>query len=136
MAGLMDTDIRLDESWQVAAAANGDALLISGLDCFLQDIRIEALTQEGEVFYDETWGWSLLDFIQSQDDELLRLEIAQRVRSKLARRTEIDPETIKTTVDLREDVIAIQVSFGFADSDQTDILDIELDRVSVEVRLV
>ncbi|EES73440.1 hypothetical protein POTG_01735 [Paenibacillus sp. oral taxon 786 str. D14] len=136
MAGLMDTDIRLDESWQVTAAANGDALLISGLDCFLQDIRIEALTQEGEVFYDETWGWSLLDFIQSQDDELLRLEIAQRVRSKLARRTEIDPETIKTTVDLREDVIAIQVSFGFADSDQTAILDIELDRVSVEVRLV
>ncbi|WP_232282261.1 DUF2634 domain-containing protein [Paenibacillus sp. oral taxon 786] len=132
----MDTDIRLDESWQVTAAANGDALLISGLDCFLQDIRIEALTQEGEVFYDETWGWSLLDFIQSQDDELLRLEIAQRVRSKLARRTEIDPETIKTTVDLREDVIAIQVSFGFADSDQTAILDIELDRVSVEVRLV
>lgn len=132
----MDTDMRLDESWQVAAAANGDALLISGLECFLQDIRIEALTQEGEVFYDETWGWSLLDFIQSQDDDLLRLEIAQRVRSKLARRTEIDPETIQTTVDLREDVIAIQVSFGFSDSDQSAILDIELDRVSVEVRLV
>ncbi len=136
MARLTDTDIRLDDNWQITAAANGDALLVSGLECFLQDIRIEALTQEGEVFYDETWGWSLLDFIQSQDDELLRLEIEQRVRTKLARRTEIDPESIQTSVEFLEDTIAIHSSFRFADSDQTVQLDVELDRVKVEVRLV
>lgn len=136
MAGLSDTDIRLDSNWQVTAAANGDALLVSGLECFLQDIRIEALTQEGEVFYDETWGWSLLDFIQSQDDELLRLEIEQRVKTKMMRRAEIDPETIQTVVDFQEDVITIHSSFSFVGSDQTAQLDIELDRVKVEVRLV
>ncbi|EKS54342.1 baseplate assembly protein [Citrobacter freundii ATCC 8090 = MTCC 1658 = NBRC 12681] len=135
MAGLTDTDIRLDDNWQITAAASGDALLVSGLECFLQDIRIEALTQEGEVFYDETWGWSLLDFMQSQDDELLRLEIEQRVRTKLARREEIDPESIRTTVEFLEDVIAIRSSFRFVDSDQTVQLDVELDRVKVEVRL-
>ncbi|MBG9567434.1 DUF2634 domain-containing protein [Brevibacillus agri] len=136
MAGLTDTDIRLDGNWQITAAANGDALLVSGLECFLQDIRIEALTQEGEVFYDETWGWSLLDFMQSQDDELLRLEIEQRVRTKLARREEIDLESIQTTIEFLEDVIAIRSSFRFVDSDQTVQLDVELDRVKVEVRLV
>ncbi|MBY0054536.1 DUF2634 domain-containing protein [Brevibacillus agri] len=136
MAGLTDTDIRLDDNWQITAAAGGDALLVSGLECFLQDIRIEALTQEGEVFYDETWGWSLLDFMQSQDDELLRLEIEQRVRTKLARREEIDPESIQTTIEFLEDVVAIRSSFRFVDSDQTVQLDVELDRVKVEVRLV
>ncbi|EJL44953.1 hypothetical protein PMI08_01923 [Brevibacillus sp. CF112] len=136
MAGLTDTDIRLDDNWQITAAASGDALLVSGLECFLQDIRIEALTQEGEVFYDETWGWSLLDFMQSQDDELLRLEIEQRVRTKLARREEIDPESIQTTIEFLEDVVAIRSSFRFVDSDQTVQLDVELDRVKVEVRLV
>ncbi|MDR9503416.1 DUF2634 domain-containing protein [Brevibacillus agri] len=136
MAGLTDTDIRLDDNWQITAAASGDALLVSGLECFLQDIRIEALTQEGEVFYDETWGWSLLDFMQSQDDELLRLEIEQRVRTKLARREEIDPESIQTTIEFLEDVVAIRSSFRFVDSNQTVQLDVELDRVKVEVRLV
>ena len=136
MARLTETDIRLDHNWLVTPAANGDALLVSGLECLLQGIRLEALTQEGEVFYDETFGWSLLDFIHAQDDELLRLEIDQRVMTKLARRTVIDPETIRTSVELIGDAIVIRTSFSFTDSDQTVQLDVELDRVKVEVNLI
>lgn len=133
MAGLSDTDIKLDSNWQLTAAANGDAPLASGLDCVFQDIQLEALTQEGELFYDESWGWSLLDFIQSQDDGLTRLEIEQRVRMKLANRTEIDVETIETVTAFKDDRIVIGVAFKFIGESTTYQLNIELDRVRVEV---
>ena len=51
MAGLNDTDIRLNDEWQLTQASTGDAPVCSGLDCFLQDIRLEAITQPGELFY-------------------------------------------------------------------------------------
>ncbi|MEF2968365.1 DUF2634 domain-containing protein [Paenibacillus sp. M1] len=133
MAGLNDTDLLLNDDWQIAQATGGDALLVSGLDCFFQDIRLEAQTQEGELFYDETWGWSLLDFIQQQDDELTRLEITQRVRLKLARREEIDSETIEATAQFNGDTVSVYVSFRFKGDDKEYQLEIELDRVKVEV---
>lgn len=136
MAGLYDTDIRLDSSWQLTPAANGDTPLISGLDCLFQDIQLEALTQEGELFYDETWGWSLLDFIQSQDDDIVRLEIQERVKNKLKNRSEIDTETIVTELTFEGDRISIKVSFKFTNNSQTYQLNLELDRVKVEVILV
>jgi hypothetical protein len=136
MAGLYDTDIRLDSSWQLTPAANGDTPLVSGLDCLFQDIQLEALTQEGELFYDETWGWSLLDFIQSQDDDIVRLEIQQRVKDKLKNRSEIDTETIETELAFDSDMISVKVSFKFVNDSQTYQLNLELDRVKVEVILV
>ena len=36
MAGLNDTDIRLNDEWQLTQASTGDAPVCSGLDCFLQ----------------------------------------------------------------------------------------------------
>ncbi|NEZ45118.1 DUF2634 domain-containing protein [Paenibacillus alvei] len=133
MAGLLDIDIRLDRNWQLVAAANGDTLLVSGLDCVFQDIRLEAMTQEGELFYDESWGWSLLDFVQSQDDELTRIEIEQRVKTKLEQRPEIDAETIETFMDFQGDTITVHVSFSFQNTDRLYQLDIDIDRVKVEV---
>lgn len=44
MTGLHDTDIRLDDNWQLTRAADGDAPLCSGLDCLYQNIILEALT--------------------------------------------------------------------------------------------
>lgn len=45
MTGLYDTDIRLDDEWQLTQAADGDAPLCSGLDCLYQNIVLEAITQ-------------------------------------------------------------------------------------------
>ncbi len=136
MAGLYDADIKLDEDWQLTAATNGDVPLSSDTDCFIQDVRLEALSQEGELFYDETWGWSLLDFIQAEDDELVRLEIEQRVRTKLSRREEIDSETIQTKLSFEDDKISVKVAFKFKNDSRQYILDIALDRVKVEVVMV
>jgi hypothetical protein len=136
MAGLHDTDIKLDNNWQLTAAANGDAPLLSNADCLIQDIRLEALSQEGELFYDEAWGWSLLDFIQTQDEELTRVEIEQRIRTKLSRREEINHETIKTELSFEDDKITAKVTFKLINDSRQYNLDVVLDRVKAEVVMV
>jgi len=136
MAGLYDTDIKLDENWQLTPATNGDAPLVSNAECIIQDIRIEAASQEGELFYDRDWGWSLLDFLQAQDDDLTRLEIEQRVKTKLSKREVIDNGTIKTKIEFLEDMIFVRVSFKFINDLAQYNLDVGLDRVKVEVVIV
>ena len=136
MAGLYDIDIKLDGRWQLTASASGGVPLSYDLDCLFQDIRLEAISQEGELFYDSTYGWSLMDFVQMQDDDLLRLEIAQRVKTKLSRRTEIDSETIVVNLGFSEDKISVKVAFKFDGDSKEYSLDIELDRVKVEVVIV
>ncbi|SHI88159.1 DUF2634 domain-containing protein [Lutispora thermophila] len=133
MAGLNDTDIKLDSSWQLTQAATGDAPIVSGFDCIMQDIRLEAMTQAGELFYDEEWGWSLLDFVQSEDDELTIIEVKERIREKLERREIVDPETISTKVELEGDVLKVLTTFCFIGDSQTYSVSVAVDRVNVEV---
>lgn len=136
MAGLYDSDIKLDKDWQLTSAANGDVPLASDTACLIQDIRLEALSQEGELFYDELWGWSLMDFVQAQDDELTRLEIEQRIKTKLSRREEIDKETIKTVLNFENDKVSVKVAFKFINDSRQYNLQIALDRVRVQVVMV
>ena len=103
MTGLHDTDVRLSDEWQLTQAADGDAPLCSDLDCLYQNIILEARAEPGELFYDLTFGWGLYDFIQSEDDDLTRLEIAQRARVGLQRREVILPESIEVNVDFEDD---------------------------------
>lgn len=133
MTGLNDVDVRLSSTWQLTRAANGDAPLCSGLECIYQNIYLEALTQKGDLFYDPTFGWSLYDFIQSEDDPLTRLEIAQRARMGLQKREIILPETIKINVGHDGDAFQLYCSFRFAGEDEARQLNVVIDAVSVEV---
>ena len=118
MTGLRDIDIRLSDHWQLTQAADGDAPLCSELDCLYQNIVLEALTQPGDLFYDAEWGWGLYEFIQSEFDELTRLEITQRVRSKLGLREVILPESIAVTLDLQNDNLIVRTSFQFTEENE------------------
>lgn len=65
ITGENDVDIMLDEDGQPVSDGNGDAALVSNDDCWLQDIKNEALTEEGELFYedeegDESYGCCML----------------------------------------------------------------------------
>ena len=133
MTGLRDSDIRLDDRGQLTQAADGDAPLCSSLDCLYQNIVLEALTQPGDLFYDAEFGWGLYDFIQSEDSELTRLEITQRVRSKLQKREVILPETVRTVISYTGDAIRLRCTFRFAGEDKTRELNIVIDAVNVEV---
>ena len=108
MTGLHDTDIRLNDEWQLTQAADGDAPLCSGLDCLYQNIILEAITQPGDLFYDPEFGWGLYDFIQSEDSELTRLEITQRAKVGLLKREVILSDSIEINVACKDDTIRIR----------------------------
>lgn len=133
MAGLNNTDIKLDDVWQLTRSATGDAPIATGFECTMQDIRLEALSQEGELFYDTEWGWSLIDFIQSEDDDLTELEIKERIKTKLERRDIISQDSINTVIDFADDIINILVTFQFVNDSDTYSINVSLDRISVEV---
>lgn len=134
MTGLYDTDIRLSDEWQLTQAADGDAPLCSGLECLYQNIILEALTQPGDLFYDLSFGWGLYDFIQSEDDELTRLEIAQRARVGLQKREVILPESIQIGVDFEDDAFVLRCSFRFDEEEEARALTVIISAVSVEVK--
>lgn len=138
ITGENDVDIMLDADGQPVSDGNGDAALVSDDACWLQDIKNEALTEEGEIFYedeegDESYGWSLLDFMQGEYDDFLRMEIQQRIRTKLSKRDYIDAKSIQTTVEFDGHVYHIRVSFRRNDSNREYNIDIESDDVEVIV---
>jgi hypothetical protein len=136
VTGLHDTDIRLDEEGQLTRATDGDAPLCTELECFYQSIILEAQTQRGELFYDEDFGWSLYDFLQSEDGDLVRLEIAQRVRAGLQKREVVLSESIQVQVDAVDDTFHVYCSFQTTEEDRMQTLNIIIDPVSLEVRVV
>lgn len=133
MTGLSDTDIRMSDAWQLTQAADGDAPLCSGLDCLYQNIALEAVTQPGDVFYDLEFGWGMYDFIQSEDSDLTRLEITERVKNKLRKREVIIPESIQVTIDFQEDKYLLYCSFTFDEEDESRSLNVIIGAVTVEV---
>lgn len=133
MTGLNDTDIRLNADWQLTQAADGDAPPCSGLDCLYQNIILEAQTQPGDLFYDEEFGWGLYDFLQSEDSELVRLEIVQRVKGKLEKREVILPGSVAIQIDYTGDAFRLHCGFRFAEEDTDRNLVVMINPVSVEV---
>lgn len=133
MTGLNDVDVRLDDNWQLTQAADGDAPICSGLECLYQNILLEAETQPGDLFYDPDFGWGLYDFIQSEDSDLIRLELAQRARTNLQKREVILPESIEISIAFEDDAVVLHCSFRFAEEDERRELDVIIGAVSVEV---
>lgn len=127
-------DIRLDENWKLTQAATGDAPIAADIECILQDIRLESLTQEGDLFYDREYGWSLYDYLQGDDSELIRTAIDTQVRKKLTRREYIDATSIKTQITYTDNTFTVQVRFCFKGDDQTYSMTTSLDRIRVEVK--
>lgn len=125
-------DIKLDDDWQLTPAATGDAPITDDESGFLQTLQIEALTQEGELFYDEEFGWSLLDFIHQQDNELTRIEISSRIRRKLTVHEEIVPDSVEISQEWTDDLLNIYIKFQLISGTQQS-LTLSLNRVQVEV---
>ncbi len=136
MTGLTDTDIRLDDNWQLTQATDGDAPICTGLDCLYQNIKLEAVTQPGDLFYDDTFGWGLYDFIQAEDDELTRLEIMQRVKTGLQKREIIIPDSIQINIEFEDDTFQVYAHFRFSGEETARNLNIVIDTVNVEVATV
>ena len=134
---ITESDLMMDDNGQLVVSAAGENLMVSGIDCFLQDVRNEAVTMEGECFWDADYGWSMLDFIQQERDELLQTRISNRVKQKLSRRSEINQQSITVVVSfLDDDVTAVKVAFKIKNSDVSYEIDLNVDGVETEVVLV
>lgn len=129
-------DIRLDGNGQPVANENGDFAVVSGDACWEQDLRLEAETEEGELFYededgDEAYGFGMLDFVHAENDEFTQTEIMQRVRGKLAKRTYLDMAKTTQTVTYEDGTYYDKISVSKNDSN--DAYNIELSTEEVEV---
>lgn len=134
----LHVDIMLDEDGQPVSDGNGDTALVSDDECWLQDIKNEAMTEEGELFYedeegDASYGWSLLDFMQGEYDDFTQMEIQQRIRSKMSKRDYIDAGSIQTTVNFDGHIYHIRIAFRRTDSNSEYNIDIESNGVEVIV---
>lgn len=126
------TDIALDENWQPAVRSNGDFATVSDMDCLIQEIRLEALTTQGELFFDPEFGWSLPEFLHLQIDELTLLEIEQRVYARLAARDKIETSSIAVKAQAGDTVLISAVWRWIGDS-KTNRLQVSVGRVDIEV---
>lgn len=126
-------DLKVDEDWQLTRAANGDAPITSDSEEFLQSIKLESMTQEGDLFYDLEYGWSLLDFIHSTDSELTQTAIQERIRYKMTRRSEVDASSLQICLSFKEDMLHIKIQFKKKDNENVYRMKIALDRVHMEV---
>lgn len=113
---------------------NKAPVLIKNNDVYVQNIKIEAITVEGDLWHDRTYGWSLVDFMHRNIDEMLKIELYQRVKDKLAKRPYIDVASIKIALQEREDSILLKVSFYIEEESISFVVD--LNRVKGEVVLV
>ena len=134
---ITETDLMMDDQGQPVISAAGEIQMVSGIDCFLQDVRNEAVTTEGECFWDADYGWSMLDFLHQEQDELLQIRISNRVKQKLSRRSEINQQSISVVVAfLNNDVTEVKVAFKIKNSDVSYEIDLNVDGVETEVVLV
>lgn len=134
MVGLEETDIFLDENGQ-PKIDGGDLKLVTGEACWAQDIKNEMLTTEGELFYEdqestEAYGYSLVDFLHMEFDEMTEEELTQRIREKLSKRADIDEESIDIDVDLSNGC-NIKVKFRAKDSQEELYAEVDLTEIEV-----
>lgn len=133
-----DVDIRLDQDGQPVAEEDGESSLVSDDECWLQDLKNEALCEEGELFYedqegDDSYGWGLLDFMQGEYDEFTEMEIQQRIRTKMSKRSYIDAGSIQNSVEFDSHRYHVVIKFSRVDKDDEYVIGIESDGVEVSV---
>jgi hypothetical protein len=136
IVGEDNTDIRLDENGQPVPDGSGDFATVSGDECWEQDLRLEAGTEEGELFFedadgDEAYGFGMSDFIHAENDEFTETEILQRVRGKISKRTYLDPK--KTTQELTYSGGVYTDKVTVSKNDSSDEYNVELSTEEVEV---
>lgn len=126
-------DVSLDSNFQ-PIVLSGDFELTGEQAGLIQIVKLEAATQEGELFYDKNYGWSLYDFIHVNHDELVKVEIYQRCKTKMSKYEFVNQESTDINITFLDDSINIAVGFKLLNYDEYYNLTINiLDRVEIEV---
>lgn len=118
MIDLFGRDIKLDESGQAVAAANGELLLTEGVETGVQDIRLRLLQPLGELFYDVEFGSLIHEWCHDENSQSGRMAFEAEVE----RRLEEDPRVVLDTIGCKiltwdEQGFTAQASWEFIDED-------------------
>lgn len=123
-------DIKFDFNNSIIIKDN-DIIKIEDNEEIVQNIKIEMLTNEGDVFYDLEFGYSLYEFLHRELDEMLINEIKHRIITKLSRRDYVESSSIKINVVEKIDKLIINISFYI--NKYFSEITLLLDRAKVEV---
>lgn len=130
-------DIAQKENGNLLQLANGDLAIVERNNAIMQEIKNEAITYPGDLFYDEEYGWGLYDFIQREVDmtnELFEVELRHRILSRLSSREYIDENSINIEIFFNiNGICRIDISFLFEGESSERKMRIDLDRVGIEV---
>lgn len=127
LAGLNDTDIKLDQNGQPVVDSDGECVICSDRSCRMQDIWIELLTEESELLWEDqegtmAYGLGLTDYLHVELDEAFEADFRSRVISKLAKRNYIDDGSIQLSMEVAGDgTWNSHISFQEVDGDSIDI---------------
>lgn len=138
LTGLDNRDIMLDGNGQPVIGPSGDFELVEGIECWRQDIILEAGTEEGELFYEDAegndaYGFSMKEFLHQELDDFEKMKIRQRIHSKLAKRPELDERSIVTEESFDGAIYRNKTTFRLNDSSDAYNLTMELNEVEVIV---
>ncbi len=123
-------DIKFDFNNSIIIKDN-DIIKIEDNEEIVQNIKIEMLTNEGDVFYDLEFGYSLYEFLHRELDEMLINEIKHRIITKLSRRDYVESSSIKINVVEKIDKLIFNISFYI--NKYFSEITLLLDRAKVEV---
>lgn len=134
LASTGDTDIRLDSRGQPMADNDGEPQLVTGMDCWMQDIWLEMLTEEGEILHEDeegrfAYGYGLREFLNAEYDEETKAEVEARIREKLTKREYIEENSIQVAFSQgQEGIWAAHVTFApELDDDEEESSDVTID---------
>ncbi|WP_250278800.1 DUF2634 domain-containing protein [[Clostridium] colinum] len=123
-------DIKVDFNNSIIIK-NDDIIKIEENEEIIQNIKIEMVTNEGDVFYDLEFGYSLYDFLHREIDEMLINEIKHRIITKLSKRDYVDSSSINIETKEKIDKLIFNISFYI--NEYFSEITLLLDRVKVEV---
>lgn len=131
------TDIKLDINGQPIPDINGDFSTVSGDECWKQDLKLEAGTEEAELFYededgDEAYGFGIMDFAHAENDEFTLTEIRQRIQGKLSKRTYLDPAKTTQKITYNDGIYYADVTVSKQDANDEYNIELSTDEVEVE----
>lgn len=90
-------DIKLDATGQAAVTASGELLLTAGAETGVQDIRLQLFQPLGSLFYDETAGSLLYEWIKEENTRANRDAFCAEVE----RRIHYDPRVVSGSAECK-----------------------------------
>lgn len=109
---LYGQDILLLTTMQAAVAANGEAVISTGIQTALQDIKQRLFTPLGSLFYDSNFGSRIIEFVRDENTPFNRSALVAEVKKRIA----LDPRVVQSSVKAKilswnSEGISIEASF-------------------------